>query len=128
MICPNSRTEGGTFLFPILEERKLFESDMTRGQILHFIQSYRIEEGKDLMNMSVMADVLTDFLNYVNQSSWISVKDRLPEQTYTPVLVYCEATESIGIDCVRYVEPYLVWMTYDVTHWMPLPEPPKDDI
>jgi len=67
---------------------------------------------------------------------WISVKDRLPENKYITVLVhfrvpeskaklygfgYCESDGPVTwyVDHNRYKSPV------DVTHWMPLPEPPK---
>ena len=67
---------------------------------------------------------------------WVSVKDRLPENeqyvmlwTKTGVMKYAKYLDN---------EPHRPWITYDedgsirawdnvVTHWMPLPEPPKED-
>lgn len=63
---------------------------------------------------------------YFQESGWISVKERLPEQ-YKKVLV------SNGE--YRWVSSYLdsVGLFYELrpftgqpTHWMPLPEPPKE--
>jgi hypothetical protein len=68
---------------------------------------------------------------------WISVKDRLPEY-YTNVLVYCTSQFYSG-----YFKS-TAWRANDggkdiwtitasdniidnVTHWMPLPQPPKQD-
>ena len=62
-------------------------------------------------------------------TKWISVKERLPE-VEANVLAY------IGYGCI-----VVCWLTYDgywqgparifdkdeVTHWMPLPEPPKEE-
>lgn len=54
---------------------------------------------------------------------WISVKDRFPEN-YSRVLVYIEG-KPFEMDCDRLVNSRWVrWNGY-VTHWMPLPEPPK---
>ena len=65
---------------------------------------------------------------------WIPVTERLPEQTLPPhdVLVYHD------LGCGMFVDR--AWYNYDrhrwysvlgtklkVTHWMPLPEPPKED-
>lgn len=84
-------------------------------------------------------------------SEWISVKDRLPELK-EQVLVYGRAT----MQSIRLVQPAVLkknysyahnpfasefeWEGFDiighdgevddvveVTHWMPLPNPPKDD-
>lgn len=63
-------------------------------------------------------------------SEWISVKDRLPED-HVAVLVFDSVCRNI----------YKAWMSHDlgewfseeylpdflnITHWMPLPEPPED--
>ena len=69
------------------------------------------------------------------QTTWISVKDRLPE-TGTEVLVtdglhtmvtWCEDT----IDGIKWVDNYYTYVNVrfrEVTHWMPLPEPPKEGV
>lgn len=67
---------------------------------------------------------------------WISVKDRLPDEGK---LVLTFNAEQKGYDdyCLDYVilintEPTgYIWacdLNYDVTHWMPLPEPPNESI
>lgn len=62
---------------------------------------------------------------------WISVKDRLP-QKYSNVLIYT----SFGYVTNGMWVPYKNIFVYDrgyelekdeVTHWMPLPEPPEED-
>lgn len=64
---------------------------------------------------------------------WISVKDRLPEKGVL-VLVFAKAkytaVEAICIDRLEEGEKRPVWFYthgwYEVTHWMPLPEPPGE--
>ena len=70
---------------------------------------------------------------------WISVDERLPEQ-YNPVLVAYVGynTNAILADMVAYRDSDGDWCWYDgdhpsgefckvkITHWMPLPEPPKE--
>ena len=89
-------------------------------------------------------------------SKWISVKDRLPPDL-EEVLILVKETEFYGqykefskyyfcqyIGCVDDGEWYTVWCNghryikdtakepyadkLEVTHWMPLPEPPKEDV
>lgn len=66
---------------------------------------------------------------------WISVEDGLPEEL-TPVLIFTSITEQ-GV-CMAFVENGkwidgysgrgIVLMQQElITHWMPLPEPPKMD-
>jgi hypothetical protein len=80
-------------------------------------------------------------------SSWISVKDRLPELEQQ-VLVYAVGKidgfigDAVYALCERYVfrffndsPGYETWSIpwdyfhtdYEITHWMPLPESPKEE-
>lgn len=59
---------------------------------------------------------------------WIPVTERLPE-TYTWVLVYAEKHEvafDAYYDGSQWKDALLNGLV--VTHWMPLPEPPKEEI
>lgn len=69
---------------------------------------------------------------------WISVKDRLPKQKWTNYLVatkiQTDGTRGFNIAWVN--DDNGVWKSNDewicdgreiVTHWMPLPEPPKEN-
>ena len=80
-----------------------------------------------------------------NDAGWISVKDRLPEKQ-TPVLVYVppysdEDEEYIGHVAMSYYTHSArggywagtdgniygaIGIVHEPTHWMPLPEPPKE--
>ena len=68
--------------------------------------------------------------NGVTVQEWISVKDRLPEES-GGYLAYCWEYDGI---CVLYYEVLKTkgkWRTKwkdDITHWMPLPQPPKGEI
>jgi hypothetical protein len=64
--------------------------------------------------------------------NWISVKDRLPENTGY-VLAWCEEEGAISAyywkekDCWQSLIASLQrTIVLDVTHWMPLPDPPKE--
>ena len=59
-------------------------------------------------------------------SEWISVKERLPEHGQI-TLCYDDGE----MDCDQWDEWANVWVGHSqrvirVTHWMPLPEPPKE--
>ena len=59
------------------------------------------------------------------KQEWISVKDKLPEKNVR-VLVYLETDRSYTkIDTDRLDNRGFVRWYKDVTHWMPLPQPPE---
>ena len=82
---------------------------------------------------------------YDSFSGWISVNDRMPEQAGYRCLVaakFIDGTYCLFTAFTGYREPG--WWTYEnlfmeeepnnkvhhdfkVTHWMPLPEPPKEE-
>lgn len=72
-----------------------------------------------------------------SKSQWVSVTERMPEDE-KPVLAYYGYHVDGGIDVgMMFVgkltyfcsEPNPYWTSRNlfVTHWMPLPEPPKED-
>ena len=76
-------------------------------------------------------DVLADYLiaHGVTVHEWISVKDRLPENEKY-VLVY---SQDGGVAEGKYNARFKEWVQFrwnvtelkNVTHWMPMPEPPE---
>ena len=61
--------------------------------------------------------------NYKAHNRWIPVTERLPEK-YTAVVVYSKA-KGRGLDFIGSNGNW--YKTLNVTHWMPLPEPPKSE-
>ena len=64
----------------------------------------------------------------VYMNKWISVKNGLPEiKGYYLVCYYDSYFDSYGIDIV-YFRGKSQWAKCNkyITHWMPLPEPPKE--
>lgn len=70
----------------------------------------------------------------IRQTTWVSVRNRLPEEG-TRVLTYSKFEESIKIDYFIELESQakgFIWACRlereesEVTHWMPLPKPPKE--
>ena len=73
----------------------------------------------DADNMDIVSDMPAADVQPVNR--WISVEDRLPEERKR-VLVYNEGGITIAWrDKGEWDDIFL-----NVTHWQPLPEPPKD--
>lgn len=66
----------------------------------------------------------------VTAQEWISVEDRLPEEKVNCIVhykhAYCDNDDywAIGI-CFYDGEKFQMDWSYKVTHWMPLPKPPK---
>ena len=63
-------------------------------------------------------------------SEWIRVKDEMPEP-FLNVLVWIENGKAANMGYVTRAGHWFVHFWYTapvkVTHWMPLPEPPKED-
>ena len=63
------------------------------------------------------------------KSGWISVKDRLPEG-FQKVLVFWRQNGEPMVDTAFWSDGHSTehWEGVEITHWMPLPEPPpKED-
>ena len=80
-----------------------------------------------------VADIADNLIsNGVTVQEWISVNDRLPEEKVDCIVhykhAYCDNDDywAIGI-CFYDGEKFQINPAYKVTHWMPLPEPPKGE-
>ena len=63
-------------------------------------------------------------------SEWISVDERLPGIGHEEVLIAVNGYVMIGVYVGdnEWMEPEMVrFIENDVTHWMSLPEPPKEN-
>ena len=84
----------------------------------------------ELIDVPEREEYVAEYLlaNGVTVQKWISVKDRLPEEgedvlTYRGSGYRVEALESVSR---KYWEND-IFCYYPVTHWMPLPQPPKGE-
>ena len=80
------------------------------------------------------AEVIADGLiaHGVTVQEWISVNDRLPEEKVNCIVhykhAYCENDDYWAIGIYFYDgEKFQLNPAYKVTHWMPLPQPPKGE-
>ena len=89
----------------------------------------------DLIRQEVVpyfAERIADHLiaNGVTVQEWIPVTDRLPKDD-SPVLVYkSRHSEAYGNMETAYYWNQRTWegcIGENVTHWMPLPQPPKEE-
>lgn len=101
----------------------LYESDFTCNQSL-------CEECDYLCSNKCKASMMADHLlaNGVTFQDWIPVSERLPWEDIR-VLVWLRRHDygPIRIDTDRVHNNRWVRWNGCVTHWMPLPEPPKED-
>ena len=81
---------------------------------LEYIQQLEMQHGKD-----------------TNVHRWISVEERLPEDGID-VIVYTDRCGG-NVEYAYYRHDICAWfkdcilLIYNVTHWMPLPAPPKEE-
>ena len=77
---------------------------------------------------------IADYLisNGVTVQEWVSVEDRLPEEKVNCIVcykhAYCDNDDywAIGM-CFYDGEKFQFAPAYKVTHWMPMPVPPKGE-
>ena len=84
------------------------------------------EEGHD-MTAEDIADYLTE--NGVTIQRWIPVTERLPEEM-KKVLIWrsCGFSEVAFWTGYRWEQTWEFEVIYSVTHWMPLPNPPQEEV
>ena len=101
-----------------------------REKLVELINDCRFMEGYGMDLVERQADHL--IAHGVTVQEWISVKDRLPEEKVNCIVhykhAYCDNDDywTIGI-CFYDGEKFQIGLAYKVTHWMPLPEPPKGE-
>lgn len=115
-------------MFGFAEDTK----DMTAAEILNYYRNRYYAEPQ-VTERGIVANAINDyFKESASKSAWISVKN--PPETYRddygeliPFLVCCRNTEYP----FRAVYDGTTWGDgigrLKVTHWMPLPEPPKGE-
>ncbi|MGI9569505.1 MAG: DUF551 domain-containing protein [Desulfobulbia bacterium] len=59
-------------------------------------------------------------------SEWISVEDRLPESEGMYLCYSENGIQQVVYSAARYERYSEHFMPFNITHWMPLPEPPED--
>lgn len=57
-------------------------------------------------------------------NEWISVKDRLPEKNQL-ILIYAPDADQLKIRIGLFDREINTYHNLGITHWQPLPEPPK---
>ena len=105
---------------------------MTREEAIKFLEETSI--GAIMFgdkNLAAVCDLAISALREREERRWIPVTERLPENIANRVLVVCE--RSNGVFYAHYEKPFWINLETDkpfistVTHWIPLPEPPKEN-
>lgn len=95
--------------------------------------------GGDMLPADVVLNDISALIQQLEaaQPKWISVEERLPEQGKTVNLLWKRASGKCEVVCgyrclgfntgiAFHIFDYNIYGWSDVTHWMPLPEPPKE--
>ena len=113
--------------------------ETVKEKLAKLIQQVRFVES-DCYLMPNTSDSIAEHLvqNGVTIQEWVSVDERLPEDCGMPVLmvaVNCYDQRVVVKGFTDYQCPIRfltnekeydhIWSAWEVTHWMPLPEPPK---
>lgn len=109
-------------------EKKQIVEEMAR-HIPARIFAYDVRENSaklDELNREIVALHLYR-AGYRKQSGWISVEERLPDLYGTYLIHTCNNHVKLGRFCEWAIGFAPSFDDYTVTHWMPLPEPPKGD-
>lgn len=105
-----------------------------REKLVELLQNAKSAMKSENLSCDIARNMfVVDFMmaNGVTVQEWISVTERLPENIANRVLVVCE--RSNGVFYAHYEKPFWINLETDkpfistVTHWMPLPEPPKGE-
>jgi len=74
----------------------------------------------------VVASLLEKAAEQPLASPWISVEDRLPEDDIAILVVDDGRVIAGRFECEQWFLVGTYINLHDVTHWMPMPEPPKE--
>lgn len=94
--------------------------------------TYLEHGGKGDPAEEVGLDALAMAISALEKTKWISVDDMLPGEKVNCIVhykhAYCDNDDywAIGI-CFYDGEKFRIGLAYKVTHWMPLPQPPKGE-
>lgn len=117
------------------EAIRILDPDTT-GEALAEIEYYNGFSGKTAAARAVSDACILAVAAILEQEErrWVPVEESLP-QNYISVLVYTPTAEPLPMVHEAYIGDDGEWhssVVYgvdneDVTHWMPMPEPPKED-
>lgn len=74
------------------------------------------------MHLKIIERKVLRQISTIEKEKWVSVDDRLPE-AYETIISYNIHTDEVSTD---YIDDEKRWDVLNPTHWMPLPQPPKE--
>lgn len=108
---------------------KSFEKVKVVEKICQEIMDDRIQTLEDLDRVKI----IQHYIKVSEQPKWISVEDKLP-QPFVSVLVYMPEESHLPTVHEGYLAEDGKWYAsfyarepFEVTYWMPLPEPPEEE-
>lgn len=110
---------------------EIIESLDNHASMLDNMSRHQAKTGK-----SSMADVCRAAIALLRThpdarpNGWISVKERLPEPIVDVLALHRDDMTGEPYICIEWVDHEKEWIFNHrgpVTHWMPLPKPPKED-
>lgn len=119
---------------------RLIDADALQIKIASLSRLARSDAQKSLLGRVLY---IIDQMPTITMPQWISVKERLPERNGEYIVTACDEGEPY--DEIIWNDTVVVWAEYYkgcwiweennteysldgiVTHWMPLPEPPKGE-
>lgn len=111
---------------------KYIEEKLGRPVMTHELAEKSVQETIHIFSQPDFIELCTASDKPVT-NGWISVKDRLPEEPGRYLCWFGKNTFAVGASIVPYI-PDLHWFASlesleryeNVTHWMPMPEPPRE--
>ena len=98
-------------------------------------RAYKFAAGDKRTALSYVLDLIADMPTITPPSEWVSMEDRLPDTAGEFLVVYhpCYGDKvtseiRVGIDSFRGKTTWAKRKYQRVTHWMSLPEPPKEGL
>lgn len=96
---------------------------ITKQQVIDLVKSMEVLIG--CTGVSVLTKCIEGMEATEGQQHWISVKDRMPEEN--TAVIACD-NNGIVFQCLYAYDGWDLWEgnKVTITHWMPLPKPPKE--
>lgn len=94
-----------------------------------FVEDYSFKDKEEVYtNGSMLIPVfrVEQMIEHYFGSKWIPVSERLPEQGQEVIVASYRMIKPVVFTTIFWNKEHDNW--YGITHWMPLPEAPKEDV